>query len=147
MDRAGADIGDDSNRGPDRRPRGIGFEAKRGCEGFLFYSSRTWRHTGPSRQFVFCSTCFLLIVERMKKLAVIGSTGSIGQNTLRVVDHLPERFKIFAIAASSSVDLLAEQTAAFHPAVVGITDKTRVEEFRARCHDLRVPVPEVVVGQ
>jgi 1-deoxy-D-xylulose-5-phosphate reductoisomerase len=83
----------------------------------------------------------------MKRLAVIGSTGSIGQNTLRVVDHLPDRFKIFALAASSSVDRLAEQAAAFRPAVVGITDRTRVEEFRARCRDLRVSVPEVVTGQ
>jgi 1-deoxy-D-xylulose-5-phosphate reductoisomerase len=83
----------------------------------------------------------------MKRLAVIGSTGSIGQNTLRVVEHLPERFKIFALAAGSSVDRLAEQTAAFRPAVVGITDKTRVEEFRTRCRDLHVPVPEVVTGQ
>ena len=57
----------------------------------------------------------------MKRLAVIGSTGSIGQNTLRVVEHLPERFKIFALAASSSVDRLAEQVAAFRPAVVAGT--------------------------
>ena len=82
----------------------------------------------------------------MKKLAVIGSTGSIGQNTLRVVAHLPERFKIFALAASSSVDLLAEQTAAFRPSVVGITDRTRVDEFRKRCRELNVPLPEVVAG-
>src|ERR1043166_7916945 len=82
----------------------------------------------------------------MKRLAVIGSTGSIGQNTLRVVDHLPERFKIFALAASSCVERLAEQTAAFRPAVVGIRDRTRVDEFRSRCRDLRVSLPEVVTG-
>ena len=82
----------------------------------------------------------------MKKLAVVGSTGSIGQNTLRVVAHLPERFKIFALAASSSVDLLAEQTAVFRPSVVGIIDRTRVDEFRKRCRELNVPLPEVVAG-
>jgi 1-deoxy-D-xylulose-5-phosphate reductoisomerase len=45
----------------------------------------------------------------MKNLAVIGSTGSIGQNTLRVVEHLSDRLKIFALAANSAVDRLAEQ--------------------------------------
>ena len=63
----------------------------------------------------------------MKRLAVVGSTGSIGQNTLRVVEHLSDRFRIFALAANSAVDRLAEQTAAFHPAVVGIRDGGRVE--------------------
>ena len=71
-----------------------------------------------------------------EKLAVVGSTGSIGQNTLRVVEHLSDRFKIFALAANSAVDRLAEQTAAFHPAVVAISDDRRVDEFRKRCREL-----------
>ena len=82
----------------------------------------------------------------MKQLAVIGSTGSIGQNTLRVVEHLSDRFKIFALSANSSVERLAEQTAAFHPAVIAITDPARVDEFRSRCRDLRISIPEVVTG-
>jgi 1-deoxy-D-xylulose-5-phosphate reductoisomerase len=82
----------------------------------------------------------------MKRLAVVGSTGSIGQNTLRVVEHLSDRFQIFALAANSTVERLAEQTAAFRPNVVAITDPSRVEEFRSRCTALRIPVPEVVTG-
>jgi 1-deoxy-D-xylulose-5-phosphate reductoisomerase len=82
----------------------------------------------------------------MKRLAVVGSTGSIGQNTLRVVQHLSDRFQIFALAANSRVDRLAEQTAAFRPNVVAITDPNRVEEFRSRCTAMRIPVPEVVTG-
>jgi 1-deoxy-D-xylulose-5-phosphate reductoisomerase len=82
----------------------------------------------------------------MKKLAVIGSTGSIGRNTLRVVEHLSDRFQIFALAANSAVDLLAEQSAAFRPSVVAITDSSRVNEFQDRCRELRIPVPEVVTG-
>jgi len=58
----------------------------------------------------------------MKRLAIVGSTGSIGQNTLRVVEHLSDRFRVFALAANSTVDVLAEQTAAFHPSVVAITE-------------------------
>ena len=65
----------------------------------------------------------------MKRLTVIGSTGSIGQNTLRVVDHLSDRFQIFALAANSAASLLAEQTAVFHPAVVAIGDAGRVVQI------------------
>jgi 1-deoxy-D-xylulose-5-phosphate reductoisomerase len=83
----------------------------------------------------------------MKRLAVVGSTGSIGQNTLRVVEHLSDRFQIFALAANSTVERLAEQTAAFRPSVVAITDPNRVEEFRSRCIAMRIPVPEVVTGE
>jgi 1-deoxy-D-xylulose-5-phosphate reductoisomerase len=88
-----------------------------------------------------------LVVQRMKSLAVIGATGSVGKNTLRVVEHLKDRFQIFALAAHSTVDLLAEQTAAFHPTVVAIGDPARVAQFRQRCTELRVPMPEVVTGQ
>src|SRR5262245_15153419 len=83
----------------------------------------------------------------MKRLAVIGATGSIGQNTLRVVGRLADRFQIFALTANTAVDKLAEQTAAFRPSVVAITDERRVEEFKNCCQELRAPVPEVVTGE
>jgi 1-deoxy-D-xylulose-5-phosphate reductoisomerase len=83
----------------------------------------------------------------MKRLAIIGSTGSIGQNTLRVIEHLSDRFRVFALAANSTVDVLAEQTAAFRPSVVAITDTTRVDTFRNFCRAKGVPVPEVVTGE
>ena len=82
----------------------------------------------------------------MKRLTVIGSTGSIGQNTLRVVEHLSDRFKIFALAANSAARLLAEQAAAFHPAVVAIGDAGRLDEFRQRCRELQISIPEIVTG-
>ena len=83
----------------------------------------------------------------MKRLAIVGSTGSIGQNTLRVVEHLSDRFSVFALAANSAVDRLAEQTAAFRPKVVAIAEARRAEEFRSRCADLRISVPEIVTGE
>src|SRR5215467_9339095 len=83
----------------------------------------------------------------MKRLAVVGSTGSIGQNTLRVVEHLSDRFNVFALAANSAVDRLAEQTAAFRPSVVAIAEERRVEDFRRRCLELRISVPEIVTGE
>ncbi len=83
----------------------------------------------------------------MKRLTLIGSTGSIGQNTLRVVEHLSHRFQIFALAANSAARQLAEQAAEFHPAVVAIGDAGRVDEFRQRCRELKVSIPEIVTGE
>src|SRR5262245_56603476 len=83
----------------------------------------------------------------MKSLTVIGSTGSIGQNTLRVVEHLSDRLKVFALAANSAVDRLAEQTSTFQPKGVAIMDSGRADEFRRRCAELRISLPEVVTGQ
>ena len=83
----------------------------------------------------------------MKRLAVVGSTGSIGQNTLRVVEHLSDRFTVFALAANSTVELLAEQTARFRPEVVAIMDVRRADDFKRRCSELRLPLPEVVTGE
>ena len=83
----------------------------------------------------------------MKRLTLIGSTGSIGQNTLRVVEHLSHRFQIFALAANSAVRQLAEQAAEFHPAVVAIGDAGRVDEFQQRCRELKVSIPEIVTGE
>jgi 1-deoxy-D-xylulose-5-phosphate reductoisomerase len=61
----------------------------------------------------------------MTQLTIIGSTGSVGRNTLKVVEHLADRFSVFALSAHSSVELLADQVAAFHPRVVALADADR----------------------
>ena len=83
----------------------------------------------------------------MKQLSIIGSTGSIGQNTLQVIRHLSDRFQVFALAAHSSVELLAEQVEAFKPKVVALTDGTRLDDFIRRCKERGVRVPEVFTGE
>jgi 1-deoxy-D-xylulose-5-phosphate reductoisomerase len=83
----------------------------------------------------------------MKRIAIIGSTGSIGRSTLSVVEHLSDRFSVFALTANSTVDRLAEQVAAFKPRVVGVTDPSRVDEFRRKCQEQGTRVPEVVTGK
>ena len=54
----------------------------------------------------------------MKGIAVLGSTGSIGRQTLDVVRALPEEFKVVALAAGRNHELLAEQVREFHPLMV-----------------------------
>ena len=82
----------------------------------------------------------------MKRIALIGSTGSIGKSTLSVVEHLSDRFSVFALAANSTVDRLAEQVGKFRPEVVAITDPKCVDEFRRRCRDSGIRTPEIVTG-
>jgi len=83
----------------------------------------------------------------MTQLTIIGSTGSVGRNTLKVVEHLADRFKVFALSAHSSMQLLAEQVAAFRPRVVALSDADRVDEFRQFCSRLGSNVPEIVIGE
>ena len=83
----------------------------------------------------------------MKQLAIIGSTGSIGQNTLNVVRHLSGRFQVFALAAHSNVTLLAEQIAAFAPRVVALIDGSRLNELTRHCRERGIRLPEILTGQ
>ncbi len=59
----------------------------------------------------------------IKRLAVLGSTGSIGQQTLQVVRNFPHRFHIVGLAAGKNTDLLAEQINEFKPRFVYCADK------------------------
>jgi len=64
-------------------------------------------------------------------VAVLGSTGSIGTQTLDVVAARPDDFDVVALGASRSVDLLVEQAHTFRPAVVAIADVSLVDDLRA----------------
>ncbi|MCD6459775.1 1-deoxy-D-xylulose-5-phosphate reductoisomerase [bacterium] len=59
----------------------------------------------------------------MKKITILGSTGSIGTNTLRVVDSLPARFEIIGLCANSNVELLIGQCHRYKPKMVAIKDE------------------------
>lgn len=65
----------------------------------------------------------------MKRIAVLGSTGSIGVSTLSVIASHPERFRVVGIAARSRVRLLAEQFQAFHPARVAVWEEEGAHAF------------------
>jgi 1-deoxy-D-xylulose-5-phosphate reductoisomerase len=56
----------------------------------------------------------------MRGLSILGSTGSIGTNALRVVDAFPDRLRVVALAAGRNVSLLAEQVAKYRPQVVSV---------------------------
>ncbi len=64
-------------------------------------------------------------------LCILGSTGSIGQNTLRVVRGLGDRFRVIALCAGKSVGLLAEQTMEFKPTLVVVGSNEWVDPLRS----------------
>ena len=74
----------------------------------------------------------------MKRIAVLGSTGSIGQSTLDVISRNTSRFKAVALAAGRNVDLLEEQIRAFRPDVVAVADETMAEELSLRVNNVRI---------
>jgi 1-deoxy-D-xylulose-5-phosphate reductoisomerase len=76
----------------------------------------------------------------MKTLTLLGSTGSIGRNTLEVVNHLKGSFRVGGLAAKSNVPLLAEQAERFQPSLVSVEGKIQADEFRRlyRGPDLRI---------
>ncbi|GIW40585.1 MAG: 1-deoxy-D-xylulose 5-phosphate reductoisomerase [Candidatus Binatia bacterium] len=68
----------------------------------------------------------------MKRISILGSTGSIGRTTLSVVERFPERFRVVGLAAGSNLDCLAEQVVRFRPSVVSVSGASEARELRRR---------------
>ena len=66
----------------------------------------------------------------MKQVAILGSTGSIGCNTLRVIEAFNTEFGVAALGAGSQVELLAEQIEQFRPRVVSVSDEAAADKLR-----------------
>ena len=76
----------------------------------------------------------------MKQIAILGSTGSIGTQTLDVVRQHPESFSVYALSAHRSIDLLIKQALEFNPAVVCIADETYYRPLCEALSDLPIRV-------
>lgn len=67
-----------------------------------------------------------------RRVAILGSTGTIGRQALDVIARLPDRLEVTALAARRSASLLAEQAVRFRPGRIAIGDAARADELRAR---------------
>ena len=76
----------------------------------------------------------------MKQIAILGSTGSIGTQTLDVVRQHPHEFSVYALSANRSVDMLIHQALEFNPAVVCIADESCYPRLRDALSDLPIQV-------
>lgn len=68
----------------------------------------------------------------MKKIAILGSTGSIGESSLKVVRHLKDHFQVVALAAKSNIDALEAQAREFHPELIGVYEEKAALELMRR---------------
>jgi len=69
-------------------------------------------------------------------LCILGSTGSIGQNCLRVVEKLPGRFRVEALSAGKNLEVLAEQVVKHHPRIAVVSQREYKEPLRERLREL-----------
>lgn len=74
----------------------------------------------------------------MKKLAILGSTGSIGTQTLDIVREHPDKFKVTALTCGKNVKLLADQIREFSPSAVCVSDPDDAETLRESFPDIEV---------
>ena len=89
----------------------------------------------------------------MKRISILGSTGSIGRQSLAVVDAHPGKFEVVALAAGSNVQLAAEQAVRHRPKVVSVSTAEgarelcdRLKQHEQKSHKLQPSRPEVLYG-
>ena len=77
----------------------------------------------------------------MKRISLLGSTGSIGIQTLEVIEHLGEEYSVEALAAGTQIDILEQQIQKFKPSLVAVFDDSKAKELKKR-----VPHLEIIPG-
>jgi 1-deoxy-D-xylulose-5-phosphate reductoisomerase len=82
----------------------------------------------------------------MKSITLLGSTGSIGTQTLEIVADHPDKFRIVGLAAGRNIELLSTQIRAFKPEIVAIADPAQLDGLRAAIADV-APQPIFVTGE
>jgi 1-deoxy-D-xylulose-5-phosphate reductoisomerase len=80
----------------------------------------------------------------MKSIIILGSTGSIGTNTLDIVQRFPDEFRVVGLTAGSNIDKLEAQIRQFTPNAVAVSTESSAAMLRSRCADLPV---EVMAGE
>ena len=76
----------------------------------------------------------------MKKIGILGSTGSIGTQTLEIVSAYPEELKVVVLAAGNNVTLMEKQMRTYHPEVVVMWSEEAANDLRSKTADLNIPV-------
>src|SRR5208282_2893422 len=82
----------------------------------------------------------------MRRIAILGSTGSIGRSTLSVAESYPERFQIVALAAGANLDAAFEQARRWRPRVISMAFEPDADRLRARLKQSGLSEVEVVHG-
>ncbi len=82
----------------------------------------------------------------MKRLSILGSTGSIGVNTLHIVSQFPQRFEVISLSAGRNTKLLKQQILQFRPKIVSVLNKELSETLRKELSHISVEIVHGVEG-
>lgn len=82
----------------------------------------------------------------MKRLAILGSTGSIGQSTLSIVEQFPERYSVAALAAGRNINEAFEQTFRWRPKLISMATPELAYDLARRLREAGISGTEVVNG-
>jgi 1-deoxy-D-xylulose-5-phosphate reductoisomerase len=81
----------------------------------------------------------------VKAITLLGSTGSIGTQTLDIVAQYPDQFRIVGLAAGRNITLLAQQIRQFRPQIVALSDSSQLTQLKAAIADIE-PQPILLTG-
>jgi 1-deoxy-D-xylulose-5-phosphate reductoisomerase len=84
--------------------------------------------------------------DSMKRIAILGSTGSIGRSTLSVVESHPDRFEVVSLAAGKNLDLAFEQAKSWKPGLLSVADPCDADTLRSRLKSVGITNVEVLHG-
>ena len=76
----------------------------------------------------------------MKSIVILGSTGSIGTNTLDIVRRFPDEFRVVGLTGGGNIERLEEQMRAFKPHAVAVSTESSASLLRSRCADLPIEI-------
>ncbi len=82
---------------------------------------------------------------KQKAITILGSTGSIGTQTLDIVTHHPDKFRVVGLAAGGNIKLLAEQIRTFKPEIVATSYEDKLPELQDAIADIPNP-PKILIG-
>lgn len=82
----------------------------------------------------------------MKRLSILGSTGSIGKQTLEVIREIPDQLQVYALVAGTNVEEMERQVREFKPQVVAMMDESAARELKYRLQDFPVVVDQGMEG-
>ena len=86
-----------------------------------------------------------MVTSKQKAITILGSTGSIGTQTLDIVTDHPDKFRVVGLAAGRNIKLLAEQIKQFKPEIVATSYPEKVAELKSAIADIPNP-PQILAG-
>ena len=82
----------------------------------------------------------------MKRIAILGSTGSIGRSTLSVVESFPDRFQVVTLAAGRNLEVAFEQAKRWRPRVISVSAESHAQNLKSRLKSAGITEIEVTHG-